>query len=223
MLIFEYARRCDADLTGEDMMATAAMKLNESVDASELETARADYLQQRAIRKALCAKRDQKLLAQQMSGCPTPYPERAAIAIAAAGPEFDIARRNPRRYAIEIEAVHEEITLQFQDFEAAKIRFDAACSTEAGRILDALKPRHQAAVAGISAALVQLSAALAEEIATRDEFQKLAPAPGLMCGGLPNMSAVFMSTAFMPFWDSRASAWHREAIANGSLKTAPTK
>jgi hypothetical protein len=183
---------------------------------SEVELPREEFNAIKKRQKELVQTIERIQLAQNLASVPN-IPSRAAIAVEQAGEELDNARRNPRRTAARLEDLCDELVKTRPDYETAKLRYEAACHAESSKLADLMRPRHLTAVQAIADALQNLSTALAEEIAVREDFDRVSPTSG-PTSYLPNMSADLMRFGWLPNRDSGASCWGREARAKGLLK-----
>lgn len=196
-------------------MSTASTLRSVSLpsDAS-FEAVRDEYFAIRDEWKELLREYDARHIARNLSPADV---NNTRTAVAAASVEkYLLPAQNKRRFAAEINVLHDRIEDLRPVRDAAKERYDLAASEEAGRIARSMAPRHRAAVVEIDAALEALQKALAKEIAVRAEFESASPTPW-PSQLLPNMSATFLKTAWLPNYDSKASCWRREARSFGLI------
>lgn len=179
--------------------------------------ARREYLDLRKQERKLVSQIEQLDVALQLTNQPEPFADRARAAVELAGLELALAKRNPRRTRLRIEELRDELVI-LRERRAALAPLNERWETnEAVRIARALQPEHKAAVRRINDCLEALSTALAAEIEVRDRFAAETPTALKFSSLLPNASATFMSTNWIPHRDSRASVWARDPAIRAIL------
>jgi hypothetical protein len=143
--------------------------------------------------------------------------ELTAISRARAEPYIDRARRDPRRFATEIEALEVMVDEEATAIPSLREQFRAARQLanqiEADRIAAKFQPRQVAAVRKIAVALTALSKALEEEALIHQEFEAIAPQPSAL---LPRLGAPFTQCR-LDLPHTAASAWADRVRSLGVL------
>ncbi len=194
-------------------MATTMTKPKTEPTMPDFEAAEARWAEVDAKRRGLVERQDGMELALNYArnGVDKRVPEAIR---AKADPYNNLADRNPRKLAREIDDIAHEIADSNVEYGAVRERWQAASRRKTAQIAIKLQPRHREAVKAIAAALEALSSALEQESDIRSELTQTAPEA--TSAYLPNCSG-FLNFGSLADWNSPASQWARHMRKMGIL------